>query len=113
MVLISRLRNYREKPKNLQTDKDGNLIILYTTNKDEQHSYIIDAKEKGYEVLLLDSPIISHLIQKLEGENEKIKFSRVDADFVDNLVKKDEEQISKLTDDEKGKLKEIVEGYCT
>jgi len=100
----------QKKTKDLQTDKDGNLIVLYSTNKEEQHSYIQDAKEKGYEVLLLDSPIISHLIQKLEGENEKVKFSRVDADFVDNLVKKDEEQISKLTDDEKGKLKEIVEG---
>ena len=100
----------QKKTKDLQTDKDGNLIVLYTTNKEEQHSYIQDAKEKGYEVLLLDSPIISHLIQKLEGENEKVKFSRVDADFVDNLVKKDEEQISKLSDDEKGKLKEIVEG---
>ncbi len=107
----------QKKTKDLQTDKDGNLIVLYTTNKDEQHSYIQDAKEKGYEVLLLDSPIISHLIQKLEGENSElsdkkqpIKFARVDSDFIDNLIKKDEEQISKLSDDEKGKLKEIVEG---
>ncbi len=107
----------KERTKDLQTDKDGNLIVLYATNKDEQHSYIQEAKEKGYEVLFLDSPIVSHLIQKLEGENSElsdkkqpIKFSRVDADFMDNLIKKDEDQISKLTDDEKGKLKEIVEG---
>ncbi len=107
----------QKKTKDLQTDKDGNLVVLYATNKDEQHSYIQEANEKGYEVLLLDSPIVSHLIQKLEGENSElsdkkqpIKFSRVDADFMDNLIKKDEEQISKLTDDEKGKLKEIVEG---
>ena len=100
----------KDKVKGLQTDKDENLVLLYTTNEKEQHSYIQEAKEKGYEVLLLDSPIVSHLIQKLEGENEKIKFARVDADFMDNLIKKDDEQISKLSDDEKGKLKEIVEG---
>ena len=100
----------KEKVKDVQTDKEGNLIVLYATNADEQHSYIEEAQEKGYEVLLLDSPIVAHLIQKLEGENEKIKFSRVDADFMDNLIKKEEEQISKLTEDEKGKLKEIVEG---
>lgn len=100
----------KEKVKDVQTDKEGNLIVLYATNADEQHSYIEEAQEKGYEVLLLDSPIVTHLIQKLEGENDKVKFSRVDADFMDNLIKKEEEQISKLTDEEKGKLKEIVEG---
>ena len=98
----------KEKVKDLQTDKDENLVLLYATNEKEQHSYVQEAKDKGYEVLLLDSPIVSHLIQKLEGENEKIKFARVDADFMENLIKKDEEQISKLTDEEKGKLKDIV-----
>ncbi len=107
----------KEKTKAAQTDKDKNLVLLYATNEKEQHSYIQGAKEKGYEVLLLDSPIISHLIQKIEGENSElsdekfpIKFARVDSDFVENLIKKDEEQISKLSDDEKTKLKEIVEG---
>ncbi len=107
----------KEKVKPAQTDKDKNLVLLYATNAKEQHSYIQDAKEKGYEVLLLDSPIVSHLIQKLEGENSElsdekqpIKFARVDSDFIENLIKKDEEQISKLSDDEKTKLKEIVEG---
>jgi len=107
----------KEKVKNIQTDKDGNLVLLYATNADEQHSYTEQAKEKGYEVLLLDSPIVSHLIQKFETENSEmsadkqpIKFVRVDSDSVENLIKKDEEQISKLSDDEKGKLKEIVEG---
>ena len=98
----------KEKVKDLQTDKDENLVLLYATNEKEQHSYVQEAKDRGYEVLLLDSPIVSHLIQKLEGENEKIKFARVDADFMENLIKKDEEQISKLTDEEKGKLKDIV-----
>ena len=100
----------KDKVKDLQTDKDDNLVLLYTTNEKEQHSYIQEAKEKGYEVLLLDSPIVSHLIQKIEGDNEKVKFTRVDADFMDNLIKKEEEQISKLSEDEKSKLKEIIEG---
>ena len=63
----------KEKISKTQTDKDENLIVLYASNVNDQHSYIQAAKEKGYEVLLLDSPIISHLIQKLETSNEKIK----------------------------------------
>jgi len=98
-----------EKTKEAQTDKDGNHVILYAANKDAQHSYIQAAKDKGYEVLLLDSPIISHLMQKLEGGDGKVKFTRVDADHVDNLIKKDETVISKLSDEEKEKLKPIIE----
>ena len=74
-----------------------------------QHSYIESAKEKGYEVLLLDSPIISHLMQKLETSNEKVKFTRVDADHIDNLIKKDDTVISKLSDKEKETLKPMIE----
>lgn len=100
-----------EKTKDTQTDKDGNHVILYAANKDAQHSYIQEAKAKGYEVLLLDSPIISHLMQKLETSGDgKIKFSRVDADHVDNLIKKDDNVISKLSDEEKEKLKPVIEG---
>ncbi|NQY05970.1 MAG: molecular chaperone HtpG [Flavobacteriaceae bacterium] len=97
------------KIKENQTDKDDKMIILYASNKDEQHSYIQAAKDKGYEVLLLDSPIVSHLIQKLETTKEKISFARVDADHIDNLIKKDEEQLSKLSDEEKDKLKGDLE----
>jgi molecular chaperone HtpG len=97
-----------EKVKPNQTDKDGNLVILYASNKEEQHSYIEAAKEKDYEVLLLDSPIISHLIQKLEGANEKTTFVRVDGDHVENLIKKEETSISKLSDDEKETLKTFL-----
>jgi molecular chaperone HtpG len=96
---------FEEKIKENQTDKDGNKVILYASNEDEQHSYVEAAKEKGYEVLLLDSPIVSHLLQKLESEKEKISFVRVDSDHVDNLIKKDEEKLSKLSDEEKEKLK--------
>ncbi|MBL4604244.1 MAG: molecular chaperone HtpG [Flavobacteriaceae bacterium] len=98
-----------EKTKDAQTDKDGNHIVLYAANKDAQHSYIQDAKEKGYEVLLLDSPIISHLMQKLETSNEKVKFTRVDADHIDNLINKDDTVISKLSDEEKETLKPMIE----
>ena len=98
-----------EKTKDSQTDKDGNHVLLYAANKEAQHSYIQDATAKGYEVLILDSPIISHLMQKLEGGDAKIKFARVDADHVDNLIKKDDNVISKLSDAEKETLKPIIE----
>ncbi|AZB27908.1 molecular chaperone HtpG [Chryseobacterium balustinum] len=98
-----------EKIKPSQTDKDGNLVILYATNVDEQHSYIQSAKDKGYEVILLDSPIVPHLIQKLETSKEKISFVRVDADHINNLIKKDEPAISKLNETEKESLKKNVE----
>lgn len=91
-----------------QTDKDEKLVLLYASNKDEQHSYIQSAKDKGYEVLLLDSPIIAHLIQKMETSKEKISFARVDGDHIDNLINKDEEAISKLTDEEKETLKTFL-----
>ena len=100
------------KIKAKQTDKDDKLVILYASNAEEQHSYIEAAKAKGYEVLLLDSPIVSHLIQKLEGSKEKISFSRVDADHLDKLIPKEENNISKLTEDEKTtldtQLKEVI-----
>jgi len=101
----------KDKLKAAQTDKDGNLVILYASNKEEQHSFIEEAEGKGYEVMLLDSPIVAHLIQKLEGENEKIRFSRVDADSMDKLIQKDENQISKLSEEDQTKLKSIIEEF--
>ncbi len=98
-----------EKFKENQTDKNGNFVLLYATNADEQHSYIQAAKDKGYEVLLFDSPIAPHLMQKLETSKEKISFARVDADHINNLIKKEDSAISKLTDDEKESLKKNVE----
>ena len=99
----------QEALKENQTDKDGKLVILYASDKEAQHSYINAAKDKGYEVLLLDSPIVSHLLQKLETSNENITFARVDADHLDNLIKKDEDSISKLSDEEKETLKTSIE----
>ncbi len=92
-----------------QTDKNGKLVVLYASNKETQHSYIEIAKDKGYEVLLLDSPIISHLIQKLESDNQNLTFVRVDSDHIDNLIKKEEETISKLSEEEQTNLKTVLE----
>ncbi len=103
------LEELKEKTKDLHTDKEGKLVVLYAGNKEAQHSYIETAKERGYEVLLLDSPIISHLIQKLEADNENLTFVRVDSDHIDNLIKKDEEQISKLSETEQESLKTVIE----
>ncbi|SEM04548.1 molecular chaperone HtpG [Maribacter orientalis] len=99
----------QEKIKAIQTDKDGKTVILYASDKEAQHSYIETAKAKGYEVLLLDSPIIGHLIQKLESSKENISFARVDADHIDKLIQKEETQISKLSDEEKETLKTELE----
>lgn len=99
----------QDKIKANHTDKNGNLVILYATNEHDQHSYIQAAQDKGYEVLLLDSPIVPHLIQKLETSKEKIQFARVDADHINNLIKKEESTISKLNDTEKETLKKSIE----
>jgi len=99
----------KELIKDHQTDKDDKLIILYASDREAQHSYIEQAKAKGYKILLLDSPIIGHLIQKFEGSKEKISFSRVDGDTLENLIKKEEATVSKLSDKEKETLKPIIE----
>ena len=90
-------------------DKDDKMIILYASNAEDQHSYIIQAKNKGYKVLILDSPIIGHLIQKLEGSKENVSFVRVDGDTVENLIKKEETTLSKLSEKEQEDLKPIIE----
>jgi molecular chaperone HtpG len=95
--------------KENQTDKEDKTVILYATDLKEQDSYIKLAKSKGFKVLLLDSPIISHLIQKLESNEKNISFSRVDSDTLENLIKKDEKSISKLDDKQKDKLKGYLE----
>ena len=101
------------KIKAKQTDKDEKLIILYASDKQAQHSYIENAKNKGYEVLLLDSPIVSHLIQKLESSKEKIQFARVDSDHIDNLIDKNENKVSKLDDNQKKDLEELVKSIIS
>jgi molecular chaperone HtpG len=92
-----------------QTDKNGKLVVLYASSKEAQHGYIEIAKEKGYEVVLLDSPIVSHLIQKLESDNENLTFVRVDSDHIDKLIQKEDTQISKLSEEESTQLKTVLE----
>ena len=103
------LDELKEQTKDVQTDKDGKLIQLYAANVDEQHAYIEAAKAKGYTVLLLDSPIVGHLLQKLEQEDDKLGFVRVDSDHIDKLITKDEPQLSKLSDEQKEALKPMIE----
>ncbi|MDG1822746.1 MAG: molecular chaperone HtpG [Flavobacteriaceae bacterium] len=103
------LDELKEQTKALQTDKDEKLIQLYAANIDEQHAYIEAAKAKGYTVLLLDSPIVGHLLQKLEQEDNKLSFVRVDSAHIDKLITKDEPQLSKLSDEEKETLKPLIE----
>lgn len=93
-----------------QTDKDGKTVVLYTSNKEAQDAYIVAAKAKGYQIVVLDSPIISHVIQKLESDNQNMVFTRVDADHVENLIKKDEVKISKLSDEDQTTLRSSIEG---
>lgn len=103
------IEELRTKISENQTDKDGKLIVLYAQNKQAQHSYIDAAKAKGYEVLLLDSPIIAHLIQKLESDQEKMQFVRVDSDAIENLIKKESSITSALSEEDQTKLKTVLE----
>ena len=100
---------YLDKIKVNQVDKDGKTVVLYTNDKEAQHSYITEAKEKSYDVLVLDGPIVSHLIQKLETEKENISFVRVDADAMDKLIQKGEEIPSVLSEADETSLKETIE----
>ncbi len=93
----------------LHKDKDGKTIVLYASNKEEQFSYIEKAKEKGYTVLLLDSPIVPHLIQKIEQQKEGFSFARVDSDSIEKLIQKEENQVSKLSEEQQETLKSTLE----
>ncbi len=103
------LDEYRDHIKAEQTDKDKKVVHIYTTNEEEQHASIEAAKEKGYDVLVLDTPIDSHFVNMLESELENVSFVRVDSEVTDKLIKKEEEMPSKLSDEEKDKLKEKIE----
>ncbi|MFN6039093.1 MAG: molecular chaperone HtpG, partial [Bacteroidota bacterium] len=103
------LEEYKEKAKVLQTNNANKIVHIYTTNKDEQHAYISAAQDRNYDVLIFDSPIDSHFINTLERKFDDVYFMRVDGDTVENLVKKDENKVSKLTDDEKNAFRPVVE----
>ncbi len=99
----------KEKLKGNQTDKDDNFVLLYTNNANAQDTYIQSAKDKGYEVLVLDGPVDSHYVGQLEQKEEKLQLKRVDADSIDKLIDKDEKIESVLSDEEKKKVQELFE----
>lgn len=103
------LSELKEAIKGNQTDKNDTLVVLYAQNKEQQYTAIEEAKAKGYQVLLLDSPIVSHLIQKLEEKNEKLTFARVDAAPLSKLIQKDEPILAKHSEEEKNTLKADIE----
>jgi molecular chaperone HtpG len=103
------IEEYQEKVKPIQTDKDDKLVILYANNKDTHHQFIEAAQERGYDVLIMDSPLTPHFISQLESKLANVSFARVDSDTLDNLIKMDVEIPSKLSEEEKEKLKPIFE----
>jgi molecular chaperone HtpG len=103
------LEEYNTKVKDSQTDKDGSLVYLYTSNAEQQDSYIQAAAKKSYDVLLMNSPIDTHFIHHLEMKLEKTSLKRVDADVPDKLIAKEDAQKHLLTEEETGKLKTIFE----
>jgi len=102
---------YSDHIKSQQTDKDKKVVHLYASDKDEQHAFIEAANEKGYDVLLLDTPIDSHFVNMLESNRENVSFVRVDAEVADKLIKKEDEMPSKLSQEQKDKLKPILEKH--
>ena len=103
------LEEYKEKVKPIQTNNSNKIVHIYTTNKDEQHAYINAAQERSYDVLVFDSPIDSHFINALERKMDDVYFVRVDGETVENLVKKEENKVSKLTEEEKNAFRPVVE----
>ena len=100
---------YKTRIEPLQKDKDKVLVYLYATNKEEQYSYIAKAKEKGYDVLVLDSILDSHFVNLLERRFQQTRFVRVDSDVVEKLIPKEDKIPEKLSEQEKEKLKPIIE----
>ncbi len=99
------IEEYKEKVAALQTNKDNKVVFLYANSTEEQFSFIKKAKDRGYDVLQLDGPLVPHWISKLEETFENISFARVDADTLDKLIQKSEELPSKLSKEEEDKLK--------
>lgn len=104
------LSEYKDLIKNEQTDKDENIVVLYTANREEQHQFVRTAKNRKYDVLELNSPLSSHFIQKIESTEEKMRFARVDSDTIDKLIQKSDAPDSNLTEDQINELKPLIEG---
>ena len=103
------LDEYKIKVQDFQTDKNDQLVWLYTQDADGQHSYVEAANQKGYDVLVMDSPIDMHFIQHLEMKLEKTSMKRVDADILDKLIEKSDTPTHALTETEVNDIKKIFE----
>jgi len=103
------LDEYKDHVNTLQTDKDKKVVYLYSNNAVDQHSFIAAAKERNYDVLLMEGPLASHYINFLESKIENTSFVRVDSNTVDKLIEKEENTVSKLNDDEKKQLQPVIE----
>ncbi|MFV0502090.1 MAG: molecular chaperone HtpG [Bacteroidales bacterium] len=103
------LEDYKKKIEPLQMDKDKKLVYLYSNDVDKQFSYIQAAKDKGYDVLLMDGILDNHFVNTLEQKLKDVKFARIDSDIIDNLISKDEVIPSKLSEKEVEDLKKIIE----
>jgi len=99
---------YKEQIKEKQTDKDDNLVILYTNDAEAQHSLVVKANKKGYDVLEMNTPLTSHLVQQFEMKMDKIQFKRVDADALEKLIPKKDSAESNLTEDQKNALTPVI-----
>ena len=93
-----------------QKDKHGKVILPYTPHVETQHSYVKEATDRGYTVLVMDGPLAAHVVSKLEQTHSDVQFKRVDADIADKLIEKDEELTSALDDAQQDTLKPILEG---
>lgn len=103
------LEEYKELAKAEQTDKENNLIYLYATNKDEQYTYVEDAKAKGYDVLIMDGQLDVHAISQLEQKSEKTRFVRVDSDVIDKLIQKENTGSVALNEEQRNALVSVFE----
>ncbi|WP_185851081.1 molecular chaperone HtpG [Blattabacterium cuenoti] len=102
------LEELKNKVKNYQIDKDGKIVFLYTSNKEKEYSFIKQAEERSYEILILDSPLTVHLIQKIEMNDKNVSFVRVDSDHLDKIIHRKEKYISSLSIEEKESLKNLI-----
>jgi len=101
---------YLEKVKPLQTNKDNKVVYLYTNDEEAQFSYVKAAKDRRYDVLVIDGALAPHWLSKVENDNQDVQFARVDADILDNLIKKSDELPSKLSKEEEEAVKTVFEG---
>jgi len=103
------IEEFKEKVRDIQKDSKGETVILYTSNKEEQHSSIESARERGYEVIVLDGPLAPHYISQAEQKNTGLRFKRVDADVIDKLIDKNDALPSTLSEDQQKTLKSALE----